>query len=50
MIEMTNVTGTGTVIETVNRSMNADEDGVRWVNLIGSSSIRGIVDEKETET
>ena len=50
MIEMMNVTGTRTVIETVNGSANADEDRVRWVNLIGSSLIRGIVDEKETET
>ena len=47
---MMNVTGTGTMIETVNGSTNADEDRVGWVNPIGGSSIRGIVDEKETET
>ena len=50
MIEMMNVTGTRTVIKTANRSANADEDGVRWVNLIGGSSIGDIVDEKETKT
>src|SRR6266478_5609478 len=50
MIEMMNMTGTGTTIKTMNRSTNADEDGVRWVNPIGSSLSRDIVDEKETET
>ena len=47
---MTNVTGTGTVNETANRSANADEDRVGRVNPIGGSSTGGIVDEKETET
>ena len=50
MIEMTNVTGTRTTNETVNGSVNADQDGIRRVNPIGGSSIRGIVDEKETKT